>query len=90
MENILNEEHLTEIGFKLVKEEDGYGEAIDKRTNGMTVIKWNRQGAFCTYFGDKLDKNIYVSIMKDAGTRTAFNGYVFSKDEFNLLLKLTW
>ena len=55
----------------------------------MTHIYWNNDGHSVTYFGDKLKPNISFSIRKDADTRYAFNGYVFTQDDVRLLLKLT-
>lgn len=96
-QKIFTPEFLKEIGFKLVKEEKSkypphqiYGEAIDVRTNGMTVINWNEEGAGCTYFGEKLEPNTWVYVGKDGGTRAAFNGYVFTQDDMRKVLQLTW
>jgi len=65
-----------------------YGEARDKP--GMTVINWVTSGYGVTYFGDKLKPNIGVSIGKDGGTRYAFNGYCYLKEDFLKVLTLTW
>lgn len=65
-----------------------YGKAQDR--TGMTVIHWCTDGHGVTYFGDKLEKNITVNIGKDGDTRTAFNGYCFSKEDFKKVLSLTW
>ena len=95
MEKIFTEEFLKEIGFTIVYEKTSdfkpfqiYGCAKDKI--GLTHIYWNEDGHHCTYFGDKLEPNTSVSIKKDADTRTAFNGYVFSQDDVRKLLTLTW
>lgn len=90
MENIFTPEFLEEIGFNLVSFADGYGKAIDKRTNGMTVLSWNCEGHSCTYFGEKLESNISFGIRKDGDTRFAFNGYIFNQDDVRRLLKMTW
>lgn len=82
----LGMDYLDSLGFKTVKDDGQYGEAIEKRTNGMTIINWNREGAHCTYFGDKLEKNIYVCVKKDGGTRTVFNGYIFNERELSFIL----
>lgn len=81
---------MKELGFKTTKDDGIYGEAKCIRTNGMTVINWNRQGSTLTYFGDKLETNIGVEIRKDGGTRTAFNGYIFHEDQLKDLLEFTW
>lgn len=82
---------LEEVGFTFSKgdENSQYGEAISKRPKGMTILNWNNEGHFCTYFGDKLPENVSLYIGKDGGTRTAFNGYVFNQDQVRLLLELT-
>lgn len=92
---IFTNDFLKEIGFTLVKRTiskyspyQEYGEAKDR--TGMTILNWNNGGASCTYFGEKLEPNIFFVIGKDGGTRTAFNGYVFSEDDVRKLLKLTW
>lgn len=96
-EKIFTPKFLEEIGFTLTKEYRGnfppyqiYGEAKDIRTGGMTVLNWNEEGASCTYFGEKLEPNIWLGIGKDGGTRTAFNGYVFTQDDVRRILNLTW
>ena len=96
MEDFITKELLEELGFtrKSYTEsaEKGifYGVAESISPKGMTVIDWSTRGHRCTYFGKGLDPNISVGIKKDGGTRTAFNGYVFSVEEFKLILKLTW
>ena len=65
-----------------------YGEAKDR--TGMTVINWCTKGHGVTYFGKKLEPNMSVTIGKDGGTRTAFNGYCFTREDFERVLKLTW
>jgi len=86
----LSKEFMSKVGFKTTSDDGVYGEAICVRTNGMTVINWNREGRNCTYFGEKLEPNIAVTIKKDGGTRTAFNGYIFREDQLGDLLKMTW
>ena len=78
------------IGFTITKDDGQYGKAIHTKTSGMTVINWNREGHSCTYFGERLDDNVSVTIYKDGGTRTAFAGYVFTKEDLLTTLKLTW
>lgn len=65
-----------------------YGRAIDR--TGMTEISWFTKGHGVTYFGKELEPNITVTIGKDGGTRYAFNGYCFSKEDFIRVLNLTW
>lgn len=89
MKELFNKEHLHDLGFTLIKDDGQCGSAKCKRANGMTVIWWNRNGHSCTYFGDKLEENISFGIRKDGDTRTAFSGYVFNKEQVELLLKLT-
>jgi len=90
MENIFTPEFLKEIGFKLTEEKNKCGKAIDVKTNGMTVLSWNLEGHYCTYFGEILEPNISFGIRKDADTRYAFNGYITSQDDIRMLLKMTW
>lgn len=94
-EKIFTKEFLDEIGFTLISESPStfapyeiYGKAKDK--TGMTLIEWCESGHSCTYFGEKLEENISVGILKDGGTRFAFNGYVFNQDDIRRILKLTW
>jgi len=104
-EKIFTDEFLEEIGFirqtsytlrtlqgeiKKHTANFPYGRAIDKRTNGMTVLTWMNEGASCTYFGEPLESNVYLGIGKDGDTRKAFNGYVFTQDDVRKLLSLTW
>lgn len=91
---IFTDEFLKEIGFTLVHRTiskfspyQEYGKAKDR--TGMTVLYWNNEGHSCTYFGEKLEKNVGLSIRKDGDTRYAFNGYVFNQDDVKILLKLT-
>lgn len=94
MEDFITEKLLKELGFNLVsykksefsKQETMYGYA----TNGMTTINWATDGHHCTYFGKDLEPNIGVCIKKDGGTRTAFNGYCFTEEDFRKVLQLTW
>ena len=86
----LSKSFMKELGFKTTKDDGVYGEAIDIRTNGMTVSNWNREGHSCTYFGETLKPNISIQIRKDSGSRTVFNGYIFYQDKLKDLLELTW
>ncbi len=90
MEDIFEPEYMKSIGFKVTEDDGQYGKAIDIRTNGMTHIGWNRKGHSCTYFGEPLEKNCSVGIRKDADTRYVFNGYIYNREQLELLLKLTW
>jgi len=91
MLKIFTEDFIKEIGFKFSKgdENSQYGEVNSLIPRGMTVINWNTEGHTCTYFGDKLKENVSVSIKKDGGTRTVFNGYVYSQDDMRMLLDRT-
>lgn len=86
----LSKEFMRELGFNTIRDDGVYGEAIDIRTNGMTIINWNREGHSCTYFGDKLESNINLEIKKDGGTRTVFCGYIFNENELKDILRMTW
>ncbi len=87
--DVFDKDYLKSIGFNVTKDNGQYGEAKCIRANGMTVIQWNREGHSCTYFGDKLEKNVSVGIKKDGGTRTAFSGYVYSREQLELIINLT-
>ena len=86
----LSKNFMKSIGFKTTKDDGIFGEAKDIKSNGMTIINWNRNGRIYSYFGKKLDKNIDISIKKDGGTRTAFDGYIFCEHQLKELLELTW
>jgi hypothetical protein len=93
-EEIFTDEFLEEIGFSLIEKKLGtykpypiYGKAKDKI--GMTIIQWSTEGHSCTYFGEKLEPNTSVSVLKDGGTRTAFNDYVYTQDDLRKILSLT-
>jgi hypothetical protein len=106
MKEIFTPEFLKEIGFTPVTKyesesfdgkitkyevEPPYGRAIDKRSNGMTVLTWNTEGPDIDYFGEPIEEgSVYFGVGKDGGTRTAFNGYVFNQDDVRRVLKLTW
>lgn len=102
MEKLFTDEFLDSIGFKRqtsYKTENfntgemtthevkyPYGRAIDKRTNGMTVLQWNDEGQRTSYFGEKIPDNTIFLIGKDGGTRTVFNGYVYDVDDVKFIL----
>lgn len=78
-------------GFKVVKDDGQYGSAVDIRTNGITVLEWNRKGPSVTYFGDKVAPGAsYFGILKDGGTRKAFSGYIRHRSDITMLLNMTW
>lgn len=88
-EDIFDKDYLKSIGFKVTADSGQYGTAKDIRTNGITLLAWNRDGARCTYFGEPLEKNVSFEIKKDGGTRTAFSGYVYNREQLELIIKLT-
>lgn len=85
----LRKDFLDSIGFRVIKDDGQYGEAHFKRSE-MTHIKWNREGHSCTYFGKSLKPNISVTVYKDGGTRTAFNGYIYTDEDLIGILEKTW
>ena len=92
---IFTKDFLKEINFTLIEEKKSefkpysiYGKAKDR--TGMIIIQWCEEGHSCTYFGEKLKPNTSVGILKDGGTRHAFNGYVFTQDDLRKVLSLTW
>lgn len=93
-EEIFTDEFLNEIGFTLIEKKRSdykpysiYGKAKDRY--GMTVIQWCDEGHSCTYFGNELEPNTSVGILKDGGTRYVFNGYVYTQDDLRKVLSLT-
>jgi hypothetical protein len=104
-EKILTDEVLEELGFirqlsyesedfktgKITVHEVNppYGRAIDKRTNGMTVLQWNNDGYQKNYFREPLEDNVMLLIGKDGGTRTSFHGFVYSKEDVKFILDRT-
>lgn len=90
-DDIFNKDYMKTIGFKVVEDNGECGKAVDLRTNGMTVLSWNRKGPGGTYFGDKFDKKAYYLVIeKDGGTRKAFYGYIFNREDMEKVLSLTW
>jgi hypothetical protein len=94
-QDIFTEEFLKEIGFNLTEKKESqfkpysiYGKAQDRI--GLTILQWCDEGHYCTYFGDKLEPNTSLGILKDGGTRTVFNGYVYTQDDVRKILSLTW
>jgi len=94
-QDIFTEEFLKEIGFTLTEKKESqfkphsiYGKAQDRI--GLTILQWCEEGHSCTYFGDKLEPNTSLGILKDGGTRTVFNGYVYTQDDVRKILSLTW
>mgnify|MGYP001615981581 CR=1 FL=1 len=94
MKDLITQELLTELGLTLVSLEESkhradvfYGKAIGK--GGMEELTWNTSGAHCTYSGVILPANVDVCLKKDGGTRTAFNGYVFTQDDLRKVIQLT-
>lgn len=89
-EDFFDKEFIESLGFEVIKDDGQYGEAVCKRSC-MINIHWNRQGHHMTYFGDSINEyNCSFSVMKDGKTRTVFSGYVFSKDDIERILKMTW
>ena len=93
-QEIFTDEFLEEIGFILIERKKSeykpyaiYGKARDKI--GMTHIHWCDEGHSCTYFGEKLEPNTSVGVLKDGGTRYAFNGYVYTREDLLKILSLT-
>jgi hypothetical protein len=91
-EDFFEKEFIESLGFEVESDDGQYGKAVSTRgCRGMTVLQWNRHGAHCTYFGDPVEKyNCIFAIKKDGGTRYAFDGYVFSKENIKDLLEMTW
>lgn len=96
MKDFITTEVLSSLEFHLTKYEESdwkigvfYGTAESLFPKGMTIINWNTRGCSCTYNGDKLQPNIAISVMKDGGTRTVFNGYIFNEEQLKTIINLT-
>lgn len=86
--DIFEKEYLKSIGYATVKDDGVYGEAHSIRPKGKIILNWNREGASVDYFGDKLEKNSFLGIKNDAGTRTCFNGIVYDRSDLEKVLNI--
>ena len=95
MENwIFTPEFLKEIGFEggssppaKYREKDEYGRAESLRPKGKVILSWNNAGYGTDYFGNKRDKNVFLCIEEDGGTRKVYYGVVFSQEDVRFILK---
>lgn len=83
-----NEAFLKENNFKLIRDDGKYGYAESIKPNGYVTLEFNRGGIGLSYLGDKLEPNIAIGLKLDGGTRTAFNGIIYSEEDFITVLKL--
>lgn len=89
MNSIITDDILEDIGFERQPTPGHpYGKAISLRPKGKRIISWNEDGFSMDYFGNRLDKNVYVVIEEDAGTRTVFAGVIYSINDLKLILSL--
>lgn len=87
--DLFDKDFLSELGFKVTEDNGQYGKAQSLRPNGKILLYWNREGASCDYFGTpEKRENSYFRIEEDGGTRTVFNGIVYTKEQIELLLKI--
>lgn len=83
-----DKDFLKENNFKLKKDDGKYGYAQSIKPNGYVTLEFNRGGIGLSYLGDKLEPNIAIGLKLDGGTRTAFNGIIYSEEDFITVLKL--
>lgn len=83
-----NKDFLKENNFKLTKDDGQYGYAESIKPNGYTTLEFNRKGIGLSYSGIKLEPNIAIGLKLDGGTRTVFNGIIYSEKDFIKILKL--
>jgi hypothetical protein len=87
---LFDKDFLKELGFLVIKDNGHYGEAHSIRPKGKIILNWNREGAICDYFGTtEPRKNSYFGIKEDGGTRRCFNGIVYTREQIELLIKLS-
>lgn len=88
--NIFDPSFMSDLGFTVTKDDGEYGAASSDLVRGKTLINWNRSGPSCDYFGNPIKPGaIYLSIKEDGGTRTVFNGYIWTREELEFILKRT-
>jgi len=89
-EDLFDKDFLKEIGFETIKDNGKYGEAHSIRPKGKIILNWNKDGANCDYFGTpEPRRNSFLGIKEDGGTRTTFNGIVYTREQIELLIKLS-
>lgn len=89
-DDLFDKEFLDELGFVVVSDDGIYGKATSKRPNGKIILSWNRDGAKCDYFGTpETRKNAFFVIEEDGGTRKTFHGIVYTREQIELLTKLS-
>lgn len=74
-------------GFVVIEDNGTQGRAIDK--NGWKVMSWNREGCNVSYLGEPMEKNSWLEIHMDGGTRRGFHGVVYSREQLEMLIDLT-
>jgi hypothetical protein len=89
-EDLFDKNFLAELGFEVTEDNGVYGKAQSLRPKGKILISWNREGAHCDYFGTpNTRKNAFMGIKEDAGTRSTFNGIVYTREQIELLINLS-
>lgn len=89
-EDLFDKDFLKEIGFEVTEDNGQYGKAVSIRPKGKILLSWNRDGANCDYFGTpEPRKNAFFGIQEDGGTRSTFNGIVYTREQIELLTNLS-
>ncbi|HRW21312.1 MAG TPA: hypothetical protein P5509_05010 [Bacteroidales bacterium] len=89
--DLFSKDFLKRLGFEITKDDGQYGKAESIRPKGKILLSWNRDGAHCDYFGTPITEyNAFFGVEEDGGTRTAFNGIVYSEQDIERILKLTY
>jgi hypothetical protein len=89
-EDLFDKDFLKELGFKVTKDDGIYGKAESLRPKGKILLSWNRDGTTYNYFGiPEIRKNSFFGIKEDCGTRSTFNGIVYTREQIELLIKLS-
>lgn len=83
-----NEDFLKENNFKKISDDGQYGNYESIIPNGYTTLEFNRGGIGLSYSGVNLEPNIAIGLKLDFGTRTAFNGIIYTMEDFINTLKL--
>jgi len=88
MEDFFKKEFLLSLGFKVTEDNGQYGKAESIRPKGKILLSWNREGTNINYFGDPMPggKNSFFGVEEDGGTRTGFNGIVYSEDDVKFIV----
>jgi len=85
--DIFHVDFLARKGFVVLEDDGVRGVAVDR--SGWKVLNWNREGCGVSYFGEKMEKNSWLEVHMDGGTRKGFHGVVYNREHVELLIDLT-